>query len=196
MRHIGIFGGSFNPVHIGHTMLASYLNQFTDLDAVWMTLSPMNPLKQGSHELIKDCERLEMLKIALDGCHGLELCDIELTMPRPSYTIDTLTLLKKRYPDYRFSIIIGSDNWLNFSRWKEHDKIIERFGVIVYPRPGHHVPKETISDLPNVKYVNEAPIIELSSSFIRKSVAEGKDMNCFLPQGVYKYIIDNSLYQK
>lgn len=194
MKHIGIFGGSFNPVHIGHTMLANFLGQFTDLDAVWMTLSPLNPLKQGSNELIADNDRLDMLKIAIAGCNYIETCDIELTMPRPSYTIDSLTLLQNRFPDYKFSIIIGSDNWINFSRWKDYDKIMDRFGIIVYPRPGYYITEP--SDNPNVRFVKNAPIIEISSSFIRKSISEGKDMNYFLPPGVYKYITDHSLYKQ
>ncbi len=193
MKHIGIFGGSFNPVHIGHTMLASFIGQFTDLDEVWMTLSPLNPLKQNRDELIDDCSRLDMLKIAVEGCDYIEVCDIELSMPRPSYTIDTLTLLQNRYPDYRFSIIIGSDNWINFSRWKDYDIILERFGVIVYPRPGYDITEKL--DSPNVSFMNDAPIIEISSSFIRKSISEGKNMNYFLPSGVYKYITDHSLYK-
>lgn len=174
-------------------MLASFLSQFTGIDEVWMTLSPLNPLKQGREELIDDCSRLDMLKIAVEGCDYIDICDIELSMPRPSYTIDTLTSLQKRFPDYRFSIIIGSDNWLNFSRWKDYDIILERFGVIVYPRPGYDITEKI--DNPNVSFVNDAPIIEISSSFIRESISEGKNMNYFLPSGVYKYITNHCLYK-
>lgn len=193
MKHIGIFGGSFNPVHIGHTMLASYLCQFTDLDEVWMTLSPLNPLKQHIDEPIEDSSRLDMLKIAVDQCEYIGVCDIEMSMPRPSYTIDTLTLLQNRFPDYRFSIIIGSDNWINFNRWRDYEIILGRFGVIVYPRPGYDIIDKI--DNPGVCFVDGAPVIEISSSFIRKSISEGKDMNYFLPSGVYRYITDHSLYK-
>lgn len=193
MKNIGIFGGSFNPVHIGHTMLASYLSQFSELDEVWMTLSPLNPLKQNSADLISDSDRLEMLKMAVAQCDFIGICDVELTMPRPSYTIDTLEALRQKYPDCRFSIIIGSDNWINFNRWKDYDKILERYGVIVYPRLGYTMAER--ADCRNVKFLNEAPVIEISSSFIRESILAGKDMNLFLPAGVYKYITAHSLYK-
>ena len=111
---IGILGGSFNPVHIGHMMLASYLQQFTDLDEVWLTLSPLNPLKAGSDELIPDITRLRMLELAIGDTKGLNICDYELSMPRPSYTINTLRYLAKRFPRHKFKLIIGSDNWKIF----------------------------------------------------------------------------------
>ncbi|MDE6378308.1 MAG: nicotinate (nicotinamide) nucleotide adenylyltransferase, partial [Duncaniella sp.] len=130
---IGIFGGSFNPVHMGHLMLASYMQQFEGFDEVWLMLSPLNPLKTSSSELIPDLTRLKMLEIAVKGVKGLEVSDIELSMPRPSYTINTLRYLAKRYPRHSFRLIIGADNWRIFSQWKDSEKIIEEFGVTVYP---------------------------------------------------------------
>ncbi len=158
---IGILGGSFNPVHIGHLMLASYLSQFGHLDAVWLTLSPLNPLKAGSNELIPDIQRLKMLQIATADASGVGVCDIELSMPRPSFTIDTLRLLARRYPRRRFKLIIGSDNWSIFESRAE--------------------------------FVN-APMTNLSSTFVRRALAKGGDMNFFLPPGVYRYILENGLY--
>ncbi|MCM1077182.1 MAG: nicotinate (nicotinamide) nucleotide adenylyltransferase [Bacteroides sp.] len=187
---IGILGGSFNPVHIGHMMLASYLKQFAGLDEVWLTLSPLNPLKATSDELIPDLTRLKMLEIATGNSAGLNVCDYELTMPKPSYTINTLRYLAKRFPRHSFKLIIGSDNWKIFNQWKDHESILSEFGVIVYPRPGY--PVGPIYD-DGVDVVN-APMVDLSSTFLRKAIARGMDMNYFLPPHVFDYIKQNKLY--
>ena len=189
---IGIFGGSFNPVHIGHLMLASYMQQFEGFDEVWLMLSPLNPLKANPSELIPDLTRLKMLEIAVAGVAGLKVSDIELSMPRPSYTINTLRYLAKRYPRHSFRLIIGADNWKIFSQWRDSEKIIEEFGVTVYTRPGYTIP--SIYD-DNVDVVSSAPLAEISSTFLRKAIARGKDMRFFLPQGVENFIRDNNLYK-
>lgn len=186
----GILGGSFNPVHIGHMMLASYLAQWGYVDEVWMTLSPRNPLKDGE-ELLPDTKRLAMLSLACRKApKGLEICDIELSMPKPSYTINTLRCLSEKYPDRRFKLIIGSDNWEDFRRWKDWEDILDEFGVLVYPRPGYPIEDRFVDGMEVV----EAPQVFISSTFIRKAIARGRDMSYFLPEGVYKYIIDNKLY--
>lgn len=187
---IGILGGSFNPVHIGHLMLASYMQQFGGFDEVWLTLSPLNPLKAGSDELIPDLMRLKMLEIATGTSKGLNVCDYELTMPKPSYTINTLRYLEKRYPRHTFKLIIGSDNWKIFDQWKDHESILSDFGVVVYPRPGYQV--GTIYE-DGVDVIN-APMADVSSTFLRKAIARGKDMTYFLPNGVFDYIKQNKLY--
>lgn len=187
---IGILGGSFNPVHIGHLMLASYMQQFGGLDEVWLTLSPLNPLKADSTELIPDLMRLKMLEIAIGSTKGLQVCDYELSMPRPSYTINTLRYLAKRYPGRDFKLIIGGDNWKVFDQWKDSESIISDFGVLVYPRPGY--PVGTIYE--DGVDVIKAPVADISSTFIRKAIARGLNMNYFLPHGVYEYIKQNKLY--
>lgn len=187
---IGILGGSFNPVHIGHMILASYLQQLGGLDEVWLTLSPLNPLKVGSNDLIPDITRLKMLEIAIGDTPGLNVCDYELAMPKPSYTINTLRYLAKRYPKHTFKLIIGSDNWKIFDQWKDHESILSEFGVIVYPRPGY--PVGTIYE-DGVDVVN-APTVNLSSTFVRKAIARGLNMNYFLPNGVFSFIKQNKLY--
>lgn len=187
---IGILGGSFNPVHIGHLMVASYLQQFGYVDKVWLTLSPQNPLKD-MRGMIPDIKRLAMLNIATKNVPGIEVCDIELSMPRPSYTIDTLDTLAHRYPTKRFKLIIGSDNWRQFDRWREPQRILDDYGVIVYKRPGYPVDEYGVDGLE----VADAPQVLLSSSFIRTAIAKGKNMNLFLPQGVWKYINDYDLYR-
>lgn len=191
LRKIGILGGSFNPVHVGHMMLASYIQQFTDIDKVWLTLSPRNPLKSRPNELISDLARHDMLRIATSQTSGIEVCDIELSMPRPNYTIDTLRLLRKRYPRNSFQLIIGSDNWRIFTQWRDYQEIIDDFGVIVYPRPGYRTP--TIYE-DNVEII-DAPENSLSSTFIRDSIMRGKNMHYFLPEGVYDYIRAHDLYK-
>lgn len=188
---IGILGGSFNPVHIGHIMLASYLAMFTRLDSVWLTLSPVNPLKATSSELLPDIERLKMLEMAVKPVNGTGVCDIELSMPKPSYTIDTLRLLARRYPRRRFKLIIGSDNWRIFEKWKDSEAILDEFGVIVYPRPGYPVDSTIYDDRVDIV---RAPMTDLSSTFIRHALAKGKDMGPFLPPGIYDYITKNHLY--
>lgn len=187
---IGLLGGSFNPVHIGHMMLASYLQQYAGFDEVWLMLSPLNPLKVNSTELIPDVYRLKMLDMALGDTKGLRVNDIELSMPRPSYTINTLRYLSKRYPQHSFKVIIGADNWKIFQQWKDAEDILSDYGVVVYPRPGY--PMGTVYD-DRVEIIN-APVADISSTFIRKGIARGKDMTYFLPSGVYEYIKTNRLY--
>ena len=188
---IGILGGSFNPVHSGHMMLASYLAQWGYVDQVWLTLSPRNPLKEKPEELLPDLKRLTMLNLAIKGASKLDICDIELSMPTPSYTINTLDVLSRRFPANKFKLIIGSDNWLSFDKWRDSQRILSDYGVIVYPRPGYPVKERMVDGMEVV----EAPTVNLSSSFIRKAIAKGRDMSYFLPQGVYKYILDHKLYQ-
>ena len=188
---IGILGGSFNPVHLGHLMLASYLTQWGYVDKVWLTLSPCNPLKDPK-SLIPDMKRLAMLNMATKNTPRIETCDIELSMPRPSFTIRTLDTLAHRYPAKRFKLIIGSDNWRIFGEWRENQRILDEYGVIVYLRPGYPVDKRAVDGLEVV----DAPGINLSSTFVRDAIERGRDMNLFLPAGVYKYITDNDLYRK
>lgn len=186
---IGILGGSFNPVHIGHLILAQFMTQWKYVDKVWLTLSPQNPLKDSA-DMIPDLKRLAMISLALKGATDIDVCDIELSMPRPSYTIDTLDLLKNRYRNKRFKLIIGSDNWRIFDKWRDHERILDEYGVIVYPRPGYPIDSVYVDGLEVV----EAPQLMISSTFIRKAIARGKDVSYFVPQGVYKYIRDNKLY--
>ncbi|MDE5628274.1 MAG: nicotinate-nucleotide adenylyltransferase [Muribaculaceae bacterium] len=189
METIGILGGSFNPVHIGHMMLASYLTQWGYVDNVWLTLSPLNPLKDAD-SLLPDTKRLNMLAIAAKGADAIDICDIELSMPKPSFTINTLDLLAERYPDKRFKLIIGSDNWQIFEQWRDWQRILNDYGVMVYLRPGYPVEKRSVDGLEVV----DAPMVHVSSTFIRNAIARGRNMNYFLPAGVFKYISDNKLY--
>lgn len=190
--NIGFFSGSFNPIHVGHLILANYIVEYTEIDEVWFVVSPQNPMK-SEDELSDERVRLRMVEIALEKYTKLKVCDIELSMPKPSYTIDTLNALQEKHPEHNFSLIIGADNWDYFENWKEHDKILENFQLIVYPRLGYRI------SIPNkLKTKIEAldsPIIEVSSTFIRDGIAEGRDMRSLLPDNVYEYIITNKLYK-
>lgn len=186
---IAILGGSFNPVHMGHLMLAQYVREYGYADKVWLTLSPQNPLKASS-DLMPDMKRLTMLNKSTRGAEGIETCDIELSMPRPSYTINTLDTLARRYPAKRFKLLIGSDNWAIFEKWRDWQRILDEYGVMVYPRLGYPMPDTHVDGME----VIDAPVIDISSTFIRRSIIEGKDLTFFLPEGVMKYIKDNKLY--
>lgn len=189
-RVIGILGGSFNPVHNGHLMLASYIAQFGPVDEVWLNLSPQNPFKEQS-ELLDDRHRLAMLDKAVNGSVTVKVCDVELSLPQPSYTINTMEKLESMYPDYDFRIIIVSDNWPRFPEWRDSEALIERYGLIVYPRRDYPLP-DIVPD--NVTVV-DAPMVDISSTFIRECIAEGRDMNFFMPPQVYEYIERNKLYK-
>lgn len=189
---VGIFSGSFNPIHVGHMILANYMQQFTYLDEVWIVVTPQNPLKKLS-ELLNDDLRLAMTKLATDNYDNLKVCDIEFKMPIPSYTIDTLHQLSSQYPDYEFTLIIGGDNWEYFDKWKDYQTILREYKIIIYPRLGETIEiEEQYKD--TVKLVT-APIVEVSSTFIRNNLREGKEMRAFVPEKVYDYILNDNLYK-
>ncbi len=186
---IGILGGSYNPVHCGHIMLASWIAQYTSLLQVWMLLSPSNPLKSRVPEHYD--HRMAMLNTAIGTDPLLRACDIELSLPAPSYTINTLEALEKAYPQYKFRLVIGSDNWCIFRQWHRWEDIMLRFSPIIYPRPGYSVdPKQ----LPSGAELVDAPVMDISSTMIRRAIADGKNMSHFLPTGVYDYILQHKLY--
>ncbi|MBT4738557.1 MAG: nicotinate-nucleotide adenylyltransferase, partial [Flavobacteriales bacterium] len=160
---IGLFFGSFNPIHIGHKVIASYLVDFTDLDKVMFLVSPQNPLKQKI-SLLDQYHRLQIIRAEVEDNSKLEVSDIEFDMPKPSYTIDTLVRLKEKYPENDYSIIMGSDNLQNFHKWKNYEQILEDYSVYVYPRPGY----EISGSHKNIHLIEGVPQMEISSSFIRK----------------------------
>ena len=180
----GIFGGSFNPVHNGHIILAKALVGNGLVDEVWLTLSPLNPLKANPSELVSDIMRLDMLHLAAHGVPGLRVCDIELSLPRPSYTINTLRALSAAYPSTDFRLVIGSDNMLIFDRWKCHEEIMRDYPPGVYPRPGYPCPG-TI-DLPQY---------DISSTIIRERLCKGESVDGMLPPQVINYISRHGLYR-
>ena len=187
---IGLFFGSFNPVHIGHKVIASYLVDFTNLDKVMFVVSPQNPLKQKI-SLLDQSHRLQIIRAEVDGNPKLEVSDIEFIMPKPSYTIDTLVRLKEKYPKNDYSIIMGSDNLQNFHKWKNYEQILEDYSVYVYPRPGY----EISGSHKNIHIIEGVPQMEISSSFIRKSIKEGKDISYLMPEKAWIYTDEMNFYR-
>ncbi|MFZ5430580.1 MAG: nicotinate (nicotinamide) nucleotide adenylyltransferase [Bacteroidota bacterium] len=188
---IGLFFGSFNPVHIGHLAIANYLVEFGNIDQLWFVVSPQNPHKKKEN-LLNDYDRLEMMHLAVKSEHRFRVCDVEFRLPKPSYTIDTLAHLSEKYPDHSFSIIMGSDNLVNFHRWKNYDQILRNYGILVYPRPGFDPQQAQIED--NYTLIN-APLMEISSTFIREGIRQGRDLRHFLPPGVWDYIDKMGFYR-
>lgn len=180
----GLFFGSFNPIHIGHMAIANYFVEFTDLDQLWFVVSPHNPLKEKK-SLLDDYARLEMVELAIDHDYRFKSCDIEFKMPKPSYTIDTLSYLKEKYPKNDFVLIMGSDGLSTFNKWKNYEEIIKYFKRYVYLRKPDTL--QSISQHRNI-FTVDAPEIEISSTFIRNSIKERKNIRHFLPQKVFEYI--------
>lgn len=187
----GLLFGSFNPIHIGHIAIAGYMVEFTPIEEVWFVVSPQNPLKEPE-SLISEEHRLKMVGIATQSsAPRMKVCDIELSMPRPSYTIDTLTLLSNKFPEREFIPIIGADSLNCIDKWKNFDKILSNYSIYVYPRP--EVDLDKLLSIYNVQAV-KAPMLDISSTFIRQSVAQQKNVDFLLPNGVYEYIKSNNLY--
>ena len=189
---IGLFFGSFNPVHVGHMVLANYMLEYTDLDKIWFVISPHNPLKKKS-SLLDEKHRLQLVNLAIGDNSKIKASDIEFKLPQPSYTVVTLTYLKERYPEHEFALILGEDNLLSFNKWKNHEEILKHHQLYVYPRPN-----TDISEFHNhsqVKLVN-APLIEVSSTEIRKAIQEKKDVRYFMPNAAWEYIKEMHFYEK
>lgn len=188
---IGLFFGSFNPIHIGHLIIANYMANHTNLDKVWLVVSPQNPFKKYG-DLVNTYDRLEMAKLATDNSDGIKVSDVELKLPQPSYTIDTLAYLKEKYPEHEFAIIMGSDNLATLHKWKNYKLILRDYRIYVYPRPGYE--NAELASHPSVT-ITMTPLMELSATFIRKSLAEGKNIQYFVPDSVLNFIDSKSLYK-
>ena len=190
--NIASFGGTFNPIHIGHAILTNYIIENTGIDSVWLMVARQNPLKEG-YDKSYDIHRLRMTEMVSSRLHGVITSGFEFSLPYPSYTINTLDALAAKFPEHHFNIVIGADNWEAFDKWKDCERIIHDYGVMVYPRRGYeiNIPQEYAGRVVAI----DAPMIEVSSTFIRESIACGKDMTFFLPHDVYHYIKRNDLYK-
>jgi len=185
MIRTGIFGGSYNPIHIGHLALANYLCEYGELDELWFMVSPQNPFKAHSSDLWDDNLRLELVRLAVEDYPKFHASDFEFHFSRPSYMVNTLQKLREAYPDREFILIIGADNWVSFPRWKDADIILKHHKLMVYPRLGYEIDETALPD--HVQLVN-TPMLEVSSTFIRESLKLGKDVRYFLHPKVWKRI--------
>ena len=205
---IGLYFGTFNPIHIGHLIIANHIAEHSDLDEIWMVVTPHNPFKK-KNTLLDDYHRLEMVYLATKGFPKIKPSDIEFKLPQPNYTINTLVHLQEKYPDYEFSLIMGEDNLNSLHKWKNYEAILDHHEIYVYPRletkkdTGQPIVVETENlDLKNSKnfqtkvHIIAAPIVEISSTFIRENIKKGKNVQPLLSHKVWEYIDHNNFYKK
>ena len=199
MKNIGLYFGTFNPIHVGHLVIANFMADYTELDEVWLVVSPQNPLKK-KESLLADYHRLSLVRIGVEDNQKLKACNEEFNLPVPSYTINTLTYLKEKYNNSNFHLIMGEDNLRSFHKWKNHELILKNHNIFVYPRvltEQEIEEKETLThkyDHQNIKKC-EAPIMKISSSFIRKSIKSKKDVRYLLTEQVFKYVDEMHFYR-
>lgn len=193
-KKIGLFFGSFNPIHIGHLILANYITEHSDMDELWLVVSPQNPFKEKK-SLLKDTNRLDMVQLAIQNYPKMRASNVEFSLPQPSYTIDTLAHLKEQYPQYSFALIMGEDNLKSLHKWKNAEKLMNDYQIIVYPRVSngdeekqHQFQHENISLI-------QAPVIEISATEIRNMIKQGKNVRPMLPPEVFEYLDGSSLYK-
>jgi nicotinate-nucleotide adenylyltransferase len=189
--NIGLFFGSFNPIHHGHLILARTLLNLTDLNEIWFVVSPHNPLKEKS-SLLNQYERMHMVELALQKHEDMRASSIEFGLPQPSYTIHTLTHLEEKYPNRKFSLILGADNLEGFTKWKHYELILERYALLVYPRVGHQ--QNPFPEHPGIQLI-EAPVIELSSTLVRKFIKNNKPIDYLVPDAVREFLMKEGYYK-
>ena len=188
--NIGLYFGSFNPIHIGHLIIGNHIANNTTLDEVWFVVSPQNPLKESS-SLLNEQHRYSLVKIAVEDAPKLKASNVEFSMPKPSYTIDTLIYLSEKYKQHNFTLIIGSDSFINFEKWKNYNQIILNYNILIYPRPGFDITKE----LPNTIKVIDAPLIEISSTQVRRNIKEKKSIQYLVTDKVMEEIEIRGYYK-
>lgn len=188
--HIGLFFGSFNPIHTGHMIIANHIVEHAGIDKLWFVVSPHNPLKD-SHSLLNEYDRLHLVKIAIDDNPKFRASNIEFSLPKPSYTIDTLTYLEEKFPLEKFSIIMGSDSFQNIHRWKNYEQLVKNHPIIIYNRPGFEIEETHGARLTIV----DAPLLNISSTFIRSQVKQGKSIRYLVPDPVHNYIADSNYFK-
>ena len=190
-QKIGLFFGSFNPIHIGHMIIANIMAENADLHKVWFVVSPQNPFKP-SKGLLHEFDRYDMVKAAIADHYKLEASDVEFNLPKPSFTIHTLAYLTEKFPGKEFKVIIGEDNLENFTKWKNHEEILNQFGLYVYPRP--HVTNSELKRHPHVKMI-EAPLLDISATYIRNCIKSNKSIRYLVPESVEQMIRLKDFYR-
>jgi len=190
---VGLYFGSFNPVHIGHMIIANSVLDRTDLDQVWMVVSPENPLKKKA-SLANDFDRLHLVNLAIGENLRLKASNIEFGLPRPSYTIDTLTYLKEKYPSHEFVLIMGGDNLASLHRWKNYEAILENHQIYIYQRSTSEI--ENALQHKNIKILEDLPLLHISSTYIRNAIADNRSVQYLVPDAVFKYLEEGTLYRQ
>lgn len=193
-KKVGLYFGSFNPIHIGHIIIANHLVEYSDLDEIWLVVSPHNPFKKKK-TLLEDHHRLELVRKACENYIKLKASDIEFKLPQPSYTINTLVHLSEKHPDIQFCLLMGEDNLNTFHKWKNYEVILQQYPIYVYPRKTDNGHENQFTNHPEIVHI-EAPIMEISSTHIRKAISEGKNVIPLLPAEVWKYIDEMNFYRK
>ena len=191
---IGLYFGTFNPIHIGHLIIANHLAEYSGLDQIWMVVTPHNPLK-NKHTLLDDYQRLQLVFLATEDYPKIKPSDIEFKLPQPNYTVNTLAHLQEKYPQHIFSLIMGEDNLKSLHKWKNHEIILQNHEIYVYPRISSDVATSIYKNHPKIHIV-AAPIVEISSTFIRENIKNKKNVQPLLPSKVWEYIDHNNLYKK
>jgi len=190
---IGLYFGSFNPIHIGHLAIANYIVEFSDIDELWFIISPQNPEKNKT-SLLQDYHRYQMVCAAIEEFPKMKASKIEFTLPKPSFTINTLLHLDEYYPQHTFTLIMGGDNLQTFNKWKKYETILSNYKILVYNRPHCIIPDE-FKNHPSISYL-DAPLMEISSSFIRESIHNKKNIRAFMPEAAWKYLDEMNFYKK
>jgi nicotinate-nucleotide adenylyltransferase len=190
-KKIGLLFGSFNPIHNGHLVIAQAVVNAHLTNEVWMTVSPQNPFKDPKN-LLNQYDRLHLVQLAVADNIQIKACDIEFKLPKPSYTIDTLTYLQERYPNYEFVVIMGEDNLEHFAKWKNHEKILKYYTLVVYPRMGYTAPDEYKNN-PRITFL-EVPRLEISATYIRQTIKAGGSVRYLVPDKVFDYIAATKLW--
>lgn len=191
---IGLYFGTFNPIHVGHLIIANHMAEHSDLDQVWMVVTPHNPLKKKS-TLLDDYHRLQMVFLATEDFPKIKPSDIEFKLPQPNYTVNTLVHLEEKYPSYEFSLIMGEDNLKSLHKWKNYEVILERHDIYVYPRISTEEENLEFKNHPKIHLI-DAPVVEISATFIRDNIKKGKNIQPLLPAKVWEYIDHNNFYKK
>mgnify|MGYP003609612103 FL=1 len=191
---IGLYFGTFNPIHIGHLIIANHMAEYSDLDQIWMVVTPHNPLKK-KNTLLDDSHRLQMVYLAAEDFPKIKPSDIEFKLAQPNYTINTLAHLQEKYPKYKFSLIMGEDNLKALHKWKNYEVILAHHEIYVYPRISSEKENLEFKNHPKI-HIIDAPVVEISSTFIRENIKIGKNVKPLLPNKVWEYIDHNNFYKK